>query len=250
MEITLTDEIKKMALDAGFNGVGVTSPDRMADLPKGWISDVIDLKSPEEELPGTKSAIILTFHSWDRAFYMQIDSSKRTEHSINLEDDPEGYYVSYMVSRAKAGPLVSHLMKKGFEAKLSTRIPMKTTAVMAGIGPQGKNTLLIHPKYGPRLGLMSILTDAELELDAPYVGDLCGDCTRCIDACPPKALRPYGITINRCLGYASENPENTDVPQDVRELEDKLIVRPTKNSYIECSICADVCPIGREFRLG
>jgi len=248
MKMTLTDEIKEMALDAGFKGVGITSPDRMTDLPKGWIADVIDLKTPEEELYGTKSVIILTFHSWDRAFYMQIDPPEGKEYSFNKEDDPEGYYISYMVSRAKAWPLVSYLMKKGFEAKLSTRIPMKTTAIKAGIGPQGKNTLLIHPEYGPRLGLMSILTDAELELDTPYVGDLCGDCTRCIDACPPKALHPYGITINRCLGYASENPGNDDVPQDVRELEAKLIARPTKNSYIECSICADVCPIGRELR--
>jgi epoxyqueuosine reductase len=153
-----------------------------------------------------------------------------------------------MVSRTKANPLVSYLREKGYDATLSTRIPMKTTSIKAGIGPQGKNTLLIHPEYGPRLGLIALLTNAELHLDAPYVGDLCGDCTRCIDACPPKALSPYRIKINRCLAYASENPGRDDLPKGVRELEAKLVVRPTKNSYIECSICANVCPIGCKLR--
>jgi epoxyqueuosine reductase len=98
------------------------------------------------------------------------------------------------------------------------------------------------------LGLIALLTNAELDLDEPYVGDLCGDCTRCVDACPTKALSPYGIKIDRCLAYASENPGRDDLPDGVREMEAKLVVRPTKNSYIECLICANVCPFGQELR--
>ena len=246
--MALTNEIEDMALAAGFIGVGITSPERTRGLPRGWVSDVIDLKTPEEVLPSTKSIIMLAFHTWDRAFYMQIESPDWKGFTINKDDDLEGYYVSYMISRTKASPLVSYLREKGYDATLSTRIPMKTTSIKAGIGPQGKNTLLIHPEYGPRLGLMAILTNAELDLDSPYVGDLCGDCTRCLDACPTKALSPYGINLDRCLAYASENPGRDDLPDGVRDMEAKLVVRPTKNSYIECSICANVCPFGQELR--
>jgi epoxyqueuosine reductase len=147
---------------------------------------------------------------------------------------------------SKAWPIVSYLREQGHKAQLSTKLPLKTTAIACGLGQSGKNTLLVNPEYGPRLGLMAILTSAELDIDEPYTDDICGDCTICIDACPTKALTPYHIDIRRCLTYASENPGKTDLDKDVRELEEKLIIRPTRNSYIECYLCAEVCPIGQD----
>jgi hypothetical protein len=44
----------------------------------------------------------------------------------------EGHYVSYVVSRTKASPLVSYLRDRGYDARLTTRIPMKTTSIKAG----------------------------------------------------------------------------------------------------------------------
>ncbi len=137
------------------------------------------------------------------------------------------------------------LRELGHDAVVTESIPMKATAIRCGLGSQGKNTLLIHPELGPRIGLMAILTTAELEQDKPFKGDLCGDCTKCIKACPSGALKPYNIEINRCMAYASENPGGKQVPSDVRALTEKHIIRPTKCSYIECTICMEACPIGR-----
>jgi epoxyqueuosine reductase len=134
----------------------------------------------------------------------------------------------------------------GHKAQLTTQIPLKTTAIACGLGQSGKSTLLVNPDYGPRLGLMAILTSAKLNTDEPFTKDLCGDCTRCLDACPTKALTSYQVDIMRCLTYAAENPWKTDLPEDVRELEEKLVPTPTMNSYIECYICAEVCPVGEE----
>jgi hypothetical protein len=47
------------------------------------------------------------------------------------------------------------------------------------------------------------------------------------------------------MAYAAENLGKEDVPEDVRELERELTVRPAQNSYIECTICMDAYPIGR-----
>ena len=150
----------------------------------------------------------------------------------------------------KAWMIVDHLRKKGFESLLSLAIPLKTAAVRCGLGCQGKNTLLITPNHGPRVRLVSVLTEAELDIDEPYKEDLCKDCEQCVIACPTRALEPYKIEINRCMTYAAEKPHATDVPEEVRNLEQELIKRPTSRSYIECTTCIEACPIGKPQTLG
>ncbi len=242
-----SDSIKKMALEQGFVAAGITSANNLGGLPYGWVADVKELKRPEEELPEVKSVIMLVLHAWDKVFGLQIDSPRWKGYGFHSPNENiEGYYMSYMVSISKAWPIVSYLREKGYKAQLSTTIPLKTTGKACGLGQSGKNTLLVNPEYGPRLGLMAILTSAKLEVDAPFTDDWCGDCTRCINACPTKALTPYNIDIKRCLTYAVETPGKTDLASDVRELEEKIIIRPSKNSYLECYICAEVCPVGED----
>ena len=74
---------------------------------------------------------------------------------------------------------------------------------------------------------------------------MCRDCEKCVIACPTRALEPYKIKINRCMTYAAEKPDASDVPEDVRKLERRLIKRPTPNSYMECTTCIEACPIGK-----
>jgi len=157
----------------------------------------------------------------------------------------ERYQLYYEVLKNKAWRIVEYLVKKGHEALISLDIPLKTLAVRCGLGSQGKNTLLIAPNYGPRIRLISVLTTAKLEGDEPFKDDLCGECEKCISACPTKALEPYKIKINRCLTYAVEKPDAKDLSGDVRKIEKRLTLRPTSNSYIECTICIEACPFGR-----
>lgn len=242
----LTQEIKKFALQNGFKAIGITTPNKLNDLPYGWVADITELKRPEEVLPEVKSVIVLALHTWDRAFFLQIDSPEWRGYSFHeQEKEIEGYYISYEISKNKAWSIVTLLREQGYKSIMTTAIPMKTAAVKAGLGWQGKCTLLVNPEIGPKLGLMVVLTSAELETSEPFTNDLCSDCELCIKACPTNALTPYSIEINRCLAYASENPELTSVPVDVREIEEKVVVRPTSNSYVECSFCMQACPIGK-----
>jgi epoxyqueuosine reductase len=244
--MSLTEEIRKKAKKSGFISTGITNTEAMWNLPYGWVADVTKLKPPEEILPGTRSVILLVFDAWDSAFSLQIDSPEWKGFGLHPPgNEPEGYYFSTQLMMTKAWPLVAYLRERGHEAQLTNSIPMKTAAIKCGLGAQGKNTLLINPDVGPRAKLMAILTTANLEIDEPYDGDPCAECERCIRACPSGALSPYKLEINRCLTYAAENPGGVDVPEDVRALERKLIVRPSPNSFIECTTCILACPVGR-----
>ncbi len=64
----------------------------------------------------------------------------------------------------------------------------RMAAHLSGLGWIGKNSSLITLEYGPRLRLVTVLTDCELPWDQPFAADLCGDCVRCVAACPSGAV--------------------------------------------------------------
>ena len=159
VRMSLSEKIKHMALEQGFVAAGITNPEKLKDLPYGWVADVRDLLPPTTELPETKSVIMLVLHAWDKVFGLQIESPDWKGYGFHpLDANIEGYYISYYISMSKAWPIVSYLREQGYKAQLTTKLPLKTAAIACGLGQSGKNTLLVNPGYGPRLGLMAILT--------------------------------------------------------------------------------------------
>jgi epoxyqueuosine reductase len=248
--MSLTADLKKLAMDAGFVTMGIATPEMLRGLPQGWVHTVQNLLTPEEVLPTVKSVMLLGYYAWDRSFNIAVDSTYLPNRERQTPDIPlERYQLYYELLKNKAWALVDYLTKQGYNARISLSLPLKTSAVRCGLGSQGKNTLLITPEYGPRIRLIAVLANVKLDKDEPFTDDLCGDCEKCVKACPTKALEPYQITITRCLTYAAEQPHAQDVSDEVRQIEKKLTRRPTPNSYIECSICIDACPIGRPRRI-
>ncbi len=115
----------------------------------------------------------------------------------------------------------------------SSPIMEKQWAQRGGIGWQGKHTIIINEDYGSWLFLGELLLDISLEYDEPFITDLCGSCTICIDACPTNALSEYQLDATRCISYLTvEYKGEFDVAQ-----KNKL------NGWIYgCDICQQVCP--------
>lgn len=108
-------------------------------------------------------------------------------------------------------------------------------AYKAGLGFIGKSAMFIHRQLGTWTLLGGIATSLSIDADPAYEGPDCGSCTKCMDACPPKAIiKPKTIDANRCIStWTIERPLHKDAieraPRD-------------HNWAFGCDICQEVCP--------
>lgn len=138
--------------------------------------------------------------------------------------------------------LIDALEARGFKAETVGRhgypsgdvMRLKHMAVLAGLGQQGKNTVILHPKFGHRLRLAALWTDAPLTSTGPGVQEynehpLCKSCNICIDACPVEGLlEPYRLVEpSQCLCNL-----------------DSIVTRERQSECHEA--CRTSCPVGRE----
>jgi len=112
----------------------------------------------------------------------------------------------------------------------------KELAERAGLGFVGKNTLLIHPRFGSAFNLGFILTQEQVEGPPVRPMPSCGACRRCIEVCPTGALTaPYNLDARRCIAYLT--------------MESAAVVGGPRGrwGYIYgCDLCQAVCPFNRD----
>lgn len=109
-------------------------------------------------------------------------------------------------------------------------------AARAGIGFVGKNGLVITPGQGSYQLLGEVVTTLDLIPDAP-IGERCGSCTRCIDACPTHAFAaPFVLDPRRCVAYMTI--EDAELPHEAHR-------EAIGEHLFGCDVCQEVCPYNR-----
>lgn len=144
---------------------------------------------------------------------------------------------------AKLNILSSDILKFAPESKSKCYVDTgpileKAWAVRAGIGWQGKNSLILTKKFGSYVFLGLIVTTIEIESDQ-IISDHCGKCNACIENCPTGAIvRPKVVDSNKCISYWTiETKGKIDFPDNV--------ANNLKNWVFGCDICQEVCPWNR-----
>lgn len=109
----------------------------------------------------------------------------------------------------------------------------KPIAASAGLGWQGKSTILVEPRRGTWSFLGTIVTNLVLPPDGPGK-DRCGSCTRCMDVCPTQAITgPYQLDARKCISYLTIEHDGP-IPEVFREaIGDRLY---------GCDECLAICP--------
>lgn len=120
---------------------------------------------------------------------------------------------------------------KGYGSVDVSRLDEKYVAYLSGLGYFGKHSILIHPEYGSYMFIGTILIDKDIHNQSTILENECGDCRKCIDACPSNAL-DHGFNRELCISHLSQTKMEFDENQ----------VSYFKKTIYGCDICLKACP--------
>ena len=237
--IKLAQEIKRLAIKAGFASVGITSAEPLDD---GWryeqwlknpgfgqmnyLARNVDLRlDPAKLVQGTRSIISL---AWAYG-------SRESRSGLVARYARGGDYHKLIKARCREIIDGARLIDGGFAARAfvdSAPVLERSIAARAGVGWIGKNTCLIVPSIGSYVLLAEIFCNIELPQDAPIsVG--CGDCQECVKACPGCAIGPAGVDPTRCLSYLTIEHTGQIDPAYLSRID---------RTILGCHACQEACP--------
>jgi epoxyqueuosine reductase len=244
----ILDELRARAKALGFDAFGVAAADARPDLPAklgaalaaGWHGDMAWLETTAERRgaptamwPDARAVIMLGVNYGPDRDPLAI-LGMRDRGAISVYARNRDYHD---IIKGRLKELAGLLARRaGAEVKVfvdTAPLMEKPLGQAAGLGWQGKHTVLVSREFGSWLFLGAILTDAELPADAPQP-ESCGSCTRCLDICPTQAFpAPFQLDARRCLAYLTVEHKGP-IPREFRVA--------MGNRVYGCDDCLAVCP--------
>ncbi len=244
--LDLTKKIKEKAFEEGFDLVGVARVPgsqriklRSAALDRwleaGYQAKMEWMKSSRRKnietlLDGVQSVIAVGLNYY-------VDTEKKSkDFSVARYGWGKDYHKLIEKKLKKVGKFLENERPKSkWKVCVDTSALLeKAWAEEAGIGWIGKHSNIINPKIGSWMFLGHLLSTEILEADKPSK-PLCGECEKCIEACPTKAIEePFIINSNNCLAYHTIENREKELPINIS--------KRMGNWIAGCDICQDVCP--------
>jgi len=246
----LTLLIKKKAQESGFDLCGIAkahSLDEYGPRLKAWIDAGMNDKigylarniekrlDPASLLPGSKSLVVtgLNYYSEIRQLDPEAPLLSRYTYGVNYHD----------VITGKLEKLLTWI--KSVEPEAEGRIVVDSAPLLekpwakeAGLGWQGRHSVLINKKIGSFFFIGTLILNLDLDYDSPVKEDYCGDCRLCIEACPTGAINENRtIDARKCI--ANVTIENRG------PIPEQLIPKLGRRIY-GCDRCQEVCPWNRK----
>jgi epoxyqueuosine reductase QueG len=155
-----------------------------------------------------------------------------------------------------AKPVPLYLPVRIADGRVQGVVRLKQVAAAGGLGSPGRNTVLLNPRFGPRLLLSGVVASHRVpESGEPDTGTgrkeapACTECGRCIKVCPGGALGPEGVDTFRCRTVSAWVPPvlvpfakwmlgRTAVLKCMAPLAPWI----ARTATIRCSLCVTECP--------
>ncbi len=241
----LSQTIKQLALDAGFDLCGI-APARMLDRQKErfgeWVAagnnDSLNYLTrhgdkrfdPRLLVEGARSVIVFAVN------YKQpvCDAPAGIPRIASYALAPDYHETIRSMLNRVLGRLMDMVPAVSGRAFVdSAPILEKAWAVEAGLGAIGRNSLLITQGFGSRVLLGELVVDIELEYDTPVTADPCGDCTVCAGFCPENAILPGRcLDLRKCISRHTIEKSSGET----------VSVEKLHGWIFGCELCQECCP--------
>lgn len=246
----LKAEIKAAAGELGIDQIGFTSADPFLALKpvleevrsKGYESgfeekDIDKRVNPKLTMPEASSIIAVAV-----AYPSKMKNPPKSEPGKNRGIMARSAWGEdyHTVLRRAMDKLAAFILQRVPEARIESMVDTgvlndRAVARRAGIGFGGKNGLIISPEWGSWIYLGELITNIPFPPDTPVTED-CGECTKCLDACPTGALMGDGIlNAQRCVSFLTQT----------KELLSEEFMLKIGNRLYGCDTCQMVCPKNR-----
>lgn len=245
-EKNLSELIREKAFNTGFDLCGIAAARVLTEreqIIKDWCLAGMNGNmnylcrntekriNPDFLVPGAKSVIVtgLNYFTGKKQEGENIPVLSRYAYGKNYHDVVTEKleillnYIKVILPGSSGRPFVD-----------SAPILEKAWAMEAGLGWQGRHSILINNTLGSFFFLGVIVLDTELPFDQPFTEDLCGACRLCIDSCPTHAINENRtINASKCISYQTiENKE--PAPDDMGPM--------MEGRVFGCDKCQEVCP--------
>jgi len=250
--LNFTKILKEKAAELGFDACGVARATALVDqravlsdwLAKGHHADMGYMENhfekrldPRKLVPEARSVVVVA-QNYFPADAMPSESHYKVARYAYGKD-------YHLVVKNKLYRLAEFLTqttgKHNFRVFCdSAPVLERSWAQMAGLGNHGKNTCLILPRKGSFFFLGELITNMELDPDIPFEKDLCGSCTKCMDACPNQAIIAPGVLDSgKCISYLTIEHKGK-IPG---AFQNKCM-----GWIFGCDVCQEVCPHNKQAR--
>ncbi|WP_372773720.1 tRNA epoxyqueuosine(34) reductase QueG [Mangrovibacterium sp.] len=240
------DRIKEKARELGFLACGISKADFLAEeesrfeqwLVAGMNGDMDYMARNQDKRldprllhEGSRSVISVLLNYYPKEKQLSPDAPVLSKYAYGAD--------YHFVLKEKLRSLLAFINEEiaacnGRAFVDSAPVLDKAWAVRAGLGWIGKNSNLISVEHGSFFFIGELLVDLELEPDRRIVSNHCGNCTRCLDACPTKAIvAPYVVDARRCISYQTIEQRGEIDERLKGQFDDRIF---------GCDICQDVCP--------
>lgn len=247
----IKSEIQRLAKEIGISKIGFTTADDFVYLEKSLRLGVeegrttgFEHKNIEERIkPKLSLASAKTIISIAVAYPNKLPKNPPRTQYKRGKITPNSWGLDYhYVLQDKLKKLSEGIEKLCEDFPLEHKAMVDTGALVdtavarrSGIGFIGKNGLVISKEFGSYMYLGELITNLEIEPDEPVDYD-CGDCTRCLDACPTSCLIGDGtMNARKCLSFQTQD----------KGMMDMEFRRKIKTVIYGCDICQICCPYNK-----